>query len=309
MRILTLSLLTLLSSAGLNALTFTPSEVNWGTLPQGKHVERDVTLTNDEKVAVEIVRVQSDCGCTVGEAEKKLLLPGESTKLKVGFSSGTFMGPIHRQITVSTKEQSFALKLFSQVTPLPGWEVDAAPLTAKFAPGKTASKTFTIKRPAGDNIVSVNNGEQPLPFTYTVKNEENQSIITIATTGVNEPIQYFLEVKTEKETGRIPVRIELDLPFNVGPNPITLPVGSVNQETSGSFYILNWLSANPPQVDLFGTEEGKATVTVVANGPFSYLATIKVKSSTSGRFRYTARVSDIKDSALTTQVPVWYLVR
>jgi hypothetical protein len=66
------------------------AEFDFGKIPQGKPVTHTFDVTNISNGNFKITNVQTSCGCTTPEWEKeKDILPGTSTKIKVGYNAAS----------------------------------------------------------------------------------------------------------------------------------------------------------------------------------------------------------------------------
>jgi uncharacterized cupredoxin-like copper-binding protein len=81
-----------------------PAAQQWdfGNVKEGEIVVHDFTIKNDTPKVLNIKDVNSSCGCTVSEAKKKVLAPGESTTLQVKFNSAGYNGWAQQYIYVHT---------------------------------------------------------------------------------------------------------------------------------------------------------------------------------------------------------------
>jgi hypothetical protein len=74
---------------------------DFGKIPQGKPVTYDFVLTNNSNSSYKINNVQASCGCTTPSWDKeKVLQPGESTTIKVGYNAQA-EGPFSKPITIT----------------------------------------------------------------------------------------------------------------------------------------------------------------------------------------------------------------
>ena len=58
---------------------------DFGQVRQGKKVTHDFVIANKSKKTIEIKKINPSCGCTAAIINKKVLSPGERTKLKATF--------------------------------------------------------------------------------------------------------------------------------------------------------------------------------------------------------------------------------
>jgi len=79
-----------------------PNLWDFGTVKAGQVLSHEFTLKNESKKQLNIKNVGTSCGCTVSEAGKKVLLPGESTIIKVKFDSRGYSGEVKQHVYVNT---------------------------------------------------------------------------------------------------------------------------------------------------------------------------------------------------------------
>ncbi|HKD69817.1 MAG TPA: DUF1573 domain-containing protein [Candidatus Binataceae bacterium] len=77
---------------------------DFGTVMEGDPVKHDFTVKNVGKADLVIGHVQTSCGCTVAQSEKKRLAPGEETQLPVTFDTRHERGHASRRIDVYTND-------------------------------------------------------------------------------------------------------------------------------------------------------------------------------------------------------------
>ncbi len=79
-----------------------PNEWDFGRVKQGAVLKHDFTFKNDTPGILKITGINTSCGCTVSQAEKKSLPPGESTVINVTFNSQGYSGAVKQFIYVNT---------------------------------------------------------------------------------------------------------------------------------------------------------------------------------------------------------------
>jgi len=87
-------------------------EFNFGTIKQGEKVEHEFIIKNSGHTNLMIRSVKASCGCTAVQPEKNLILPGESTKMKVIFNSAGKMGTQNKTVTVITNDPKNSKAIF-----------------------------------------------------------------------------------------------------------------------------------------------------------------------------------------------------
>ena len=96
------------------------AEPTWalGTVDAGTNYDHVFVLKNPGEQAVEILRVVSECGCSVIGDYESIVEPGANLRIPVRFRATDDPGPINKRITVvvrSPKEQSTTLLLSANV--------------------------------------------------------------------------------------------------------------------------------------------------------------------------------------------------
>ncbi len=77
---------------------------NFGQVWQGEPLKCSVTVKNAGTAPLEIVKVQSSCGCTVPSKPKSPLAPGESVEMTISYDSLRKVGAAHQKITVISND-------------------------------------------------------------------------------------------------------------------------------------------------------------------------------------------------------------
>lgn len=83
-----------------------PDQYTWdfGEAKEGETLEHTFVFTNNTAKAVNIRKINSSCGCTTSEIEKKELAPGESALLEVKFDTKGYSGPTGQSVLVYTDD-------------------------------------------------------------------------------------------------------------------------------------------------------------------------------------------------------------
>ena len=85
---------------------------DFGTVKEGTAVKHTFTLTNESKKPLNITSINTSCGCTASEADKRSLEPGESTQITVTFDSKGYSGQIRQYVYIGTDNPQEALIKF-----------------------------------------------------------------------------------------------------------------------------------------------------------------------------------------------------
>jgi Protein of unknown function (DUF1573) len=99
-------------------IVFQEKEYDFGTAVQGERVKHNFVVTNNGDDTLKISNVHASCGCTAALPDKKELLPGESTNIKVEFNSTGRTGSQVKYITVNSNDKDnpeFVLKFYGDV--------------------------------------------------------------------------------------------------------------------------------------------------------------------------------------------------
>jgi len=101
-------------------ITAAEKAFEYGNVIQGEMARHEFTVTNTGEKELKISRVRASCGCTAAEPDKKLLKPGESTKIKVEFNSTGRQGIQRKYIYIysnDTANPELRLTFTSNVIP------------------------------------------------------------------------------------------------------------------------------------------------------------------------------------------------
>jgi len=93
-------------------LTAHSNEWDFGKIKQDQIYKHDFVFTNETQVVLNILSVNTSCGCTVSQADKKSLEPGESTIIKAAFNSHGYSGGVQQSIYVNTDNADFSVVKF-----------------------------------------------------------------------------------------------------------------------------------------------------------------------------------------------------
>ena len=78
------------------------SAYNFGKVSDGEKVEYSYRFRNTGKNPLIVSSAVASCGCTVPEKPEEPIRPGETGFLKVVFNSKGRVGPVHKEITVTS---------------------------------------------------------------------------------------------------------------------------------------------------------------------------------------------------------------
>ena len=78
------------------------SVYNFGKVTDGEKVEYSYRFKNTGKHPLIVSSAVASCGCTVPEKPEEPIKPGETGFLKVVFNSSGRVGPVHKDVTVTS---------------------------------------------------------------------------------------------------------------------------------------------------------------------------------------------------------------
>lgn len=90
-----------------------PNEWDFGQVKQGEVLKHDFLFRNKTPNILKITGINTSCGCTVSETEKKSLKPGESTMINVSFNSKGYLGAVSQFIYVNTDNANIPVVKFT----------------------------------------------------------------------------------------------------------------------------------------------------------------------------------------------------
>jgi len=79
-----------------------PNEWDSGKIKQGEILKHDFIFKNETKGVLNITGVNTSCGCTASQSDKKSLKPGEAATISVSFNSHGYLGEVKQFIYVNT---------------------------------------------------------------------------------------------------------------------------------------------------------------------------------------------------------------
>lgn len=87
-------------------------EWDFGKVKQGEILKHDFIFKNQAKDTLNITGINTSCGCTASQADKRFLRPGEETAIKVSFNSHGYLGPVKQFVYVNTDSADMAIIKF-----------------------------------------------------------------------------------------------------------------------------------------------------------------------------------------------------
>jgi len=245
----------LASWAGAQTLKVIPDSVQFGERAQQTTLHSSVVLRNLGKTTVNIVGVQTDCGCTVGTIKRKNLGPGEQTEAEISFETRSYRGPVRRNITLTLDNgETVVIPVGVIVNPYGDWRVE--PDILNFGTlGATEEKEMSV-------VVT--------PSRLYRLTAATPSVGWLQTRFVPEGDKYRIWLKKQKDTpagtfqGSLflettdPALKTMEVPFvvtvrgnvTVIPNPVTMGTTRVGQKRSVIVVVDDWKWSDVPTLVL-----------------------------------------------------------
>ncbi|MDP2923044.1 MAG: DUF1573 domain-containing protein [Candidatus Omnitrophota bacterium] len=86
---------------------------DFGKVKEGRVLKHNFVLKNKSKKTLNIVNVNTSCGCTVSKVKQKVILPGKSTSIKVQFNCKGYSGPVSQHVYIHTDNSENPLLQFT----------------------------------------------------------------------------------------------------------------------------------------------------------------------------------------------------
>lgn len=83
-------------------IEFKESQFDFGNLKEGPEAKHEFVFTNTGKEPLVIQACQPSCGCTAPQCPKEPILPGQSNKIVVIYSTAGRVGPFNKSITITS---------------------------------------------------------------------------------------------------------------------------------------------------------------------------------------------------------------
>jgi hypothetical protein len=278
-------------------LTFTATEMDFGTIDDEGVKEHAFTFTNTGSGPLEITETHGSCGCTVGTLEKRVYQPGESGSIKVSFNPAHKRDQQHTTVTVSSNDASapqVVLNIKAMVKPRVMVEPTVAMLN-QIAKGRGGStKVLVSSRVPGLKLLSATptvayfdariGPERQVEVNGEMLTQWDLEIITRPDAPVG-PVNGVVSIRTSDEKRQ---------PMNV----------TATGEVVGD------VAVTPQRVQLVNLTPGQAinaqfTVRARNGVPFKLVRIDEVPSGPNSSAKVFSKI-DIKEDASTT--PVSYIV-
>jgi hypothetical protein len=213
-------------------IEFTKTSHDFENIDKGEKKSVDFEFKNTGDEPLEILDVQTSCGCTSAKPEKSAYAPGEVGVIPVTFDSGRFSGKIKKTITVTTnatENERISLAIEGNIVS----EVNIQPAILSM---------YNIKRSANDvkeieisteklaklQITGATSNLDFLDITIVPKDDKTV-IVKAMVNGAKAPKEQpafrgYVDIKTNSEKRpeiKVPVNIKFEEPVRVLPRFIS----------------------------------------------------------------------------------------
>ena len=89
------------------------NEWDFGKVKQGEILKHGFIFKNESKDVLNITGLNSSCGCTASQADKKSLKPSETTTINVSFNPHGYSGQVKQFVYVNTDNAEAAVVKFT----------------------------------------------------------------------------------------------------------------------------------------------------------------------------------------------------
>ena len=96
--------ITILAQFGSPKIVSMEESFDFGDIKEGEIVEHDFVIFNRGTDVLEINRVKASCGCTAVTPSKTLLIPDDSTQIKVKFNSTRRIGKQKKYVYIFSND-------------------------------------------------------------------------------------------------------------------------------------------------------------------------------------------------------------
>lgn len=102
-------------------ISFKETQFDFGNLKEGPEAKHEFVFTNTGKEPLVIQSCQPSCGCTAPQCPKEPILPGQTGKITVVYSTSGRVGPFNKSITITSNadESPFVIYIKGHVKETP----------------------------------------------------------------------------------------------------------------------------------------------------------------------------------------------
>jgi len=115
---------------GFPAIVVQPDSLDFGRMDQNQVQTQTVVIRNIGGAALDLLNIETTCGCTAAKPEVDQLEPGQSTELVVTFDSKNFTGPQHKSVRIHSNDPAESIVtlpvtsyVYAPLVFIPQWKV------------------------------------------------------------------------------------------------------------------------------------------------------------------------------------------
>lgn len=214
---------------------------DFGKIPPGETRQHEFVYRNLGSEPLEVKQVRTSCGCTTTGEWDRRVEPGESGRVAIKFSSGSYSGVLQRNVTLVTndpRQPQLVLQVKAQIWA--PFEVNPKTVMFQYDPDSTEGQTRVVRvtnqldEPMA--IVGVQSGHPGFAATIEAVNPGREFELSISTVPPVGRGTVSTAVTLEPaDTNLAPVRVMAyaveQRPLTVSPISLVLPAGPVRAGT------------------------------------------------------------------------------
>jgi hypothetical protein len=230
---------------------------DFGNKDSSETVDHTFILKNTGTAVLEIKKVQPACGCTTAELEKKIIPPGESTKIAATLSLAGRGGEVQKPIFIESNDPANpALQLV--IKGIIGTDFQIIPSTMilrKDSADAPATASVIVKSLKNDlfEILSAKTESEKLKVRWDKLSDENSYQVTANSEERFPPGQYADKITLETNH---PIRKQLEISVIVAvPTPIALAPTKIFLDNSAAAPVSKTIILKNPAEDTLSIDK------------------------------------------------------
>lgn len=240
-----------------------PSSLDLGRSKPGHIVEASARVINNSDVAVDILSIAADCGCTTATMKNHTIAPGFAEEMTVLVSPGTAQGELRRNVTVESTGGNIVIPIKLFVTDNEKWQVEPSVLVLRERTSKTSLRYLGRNSvqlgaaTASPDILDIavnKRGENDYELVFAKKDPklaEFRSVkVSVATSDKEESAISLVIFIPQGTSGTEAATQQSDSVLRAHPSSINLGSVEVGRSASGQFSLTGWRSATRPTVSV-----------------------------------------------------------
>jgi hypothetical protein len=292
--------------AGINAQ---PAQLTMRPCKPGEVATATLQIVNSGDKLVNVLKVESDCGCTTVTMEKRSISAGASGVVEISIAPGNFQGDLRRNVTVETAEEKLTIPIRLWVTPYENWKFDPAMVILRDAEEKmhlrylgdgkvTLGKIVTVPDVVVATVESSTTNDFELSFRKHTDDLPSQSVkVTVETSDSVAHELSFVVFVAHRGLEPTPASVKSETVVRVSPSALNLGLVTVGEKAVGYFAISGWTRPDGPKVQM---NRGSIRLLEASGGELRY--EVSWVPPIPGLFTSVVTVFD--DDSLRFEIPV-----